>query len=634
MKSVVDRLKWLVAPAAEGDELVAAAPKMSLVAVFQRFWPFARPYRKWVFALLALIIIAPAIDLVGIWLFKILVDEVLVPADFGPFWWLAAGFFGLTLASGVVAFLDDYVSTLVAERFLLDLRVAFFRRLHALGLEFFERRQLGDVLQRTTTDVDAIETLMLSGIADILTYFLSIVMFGFALFYLQWDLALASLIIIPALFSVASTLSKRIKQASREKRRRSGSAGAVAEESLSNVMLVQAYNRQDWEVDRFRAENLGKYHAELAATRFKGLFAPILGVIEFLGGIMVIGLGTWEISQGRLSLGGMFAFFAYLARLYSPVQGLSNLQGVFFSAVASAERVIEFLDEEPAVTDRPDARAIDRAQGSVRFEDVTFTYPETDKPALQHVSFALEPGETLALVGPSGAGKSTIAKLLLRFYDLDSGRIVLDGHDIAELKLQSLRDNVAVLLQETLVFDGTVADNIAYGRPGAGRDEIVAAAKAADAHEFISALPDGYDTVVGQKGRLLSGGQRQRLAIARAMIRDAPVLILDEPTTGLDAESGERILEPLRRLMAGRATIVISHNLQTIRDATRVLVIEDGRITEQGTHGELIGAGRTYTRLHASHTNGNGNGNGLPSGDGSPAQAGGRIARWARTRRS
>jgi ABC-type multidrug transport system fused ATPase/permease subunit len=270
----------------------------------------------------------------------------------------------------------------------------------------------------------------------------------------------------------------------------------------------------------------------------------------------------------------------------------------------------------------------------VRFEDVTFTYPETDKPALQHVSFALEPGETLALVGPSGAGKSTIAKLLLRFYDLDSGRIVLDGHDIAELKLQSLRDNVAVLLQETLVFDGTVADNIAYGRPGAGRDEIVAAAKAADAHEFISALPDGYDTVVGQKGRLLSGGQRQRLAIARAMIRDAPVLILDEPTTGLDAESGERILEPLRRLMAGRATIVISHNLQTIRDATRVLVIEDGRITEQGTHGELIGAGRTYTRLHASHTNGNGNGNGLPSGDGSPAQAGGRIARWARTRRS
>jgi ABC-type multidrug transport system fused ATPase/permease subunit len=336
-----------------------------------------------------------------------------------------------------------------------------------------------------------------------------------------------------------------------------------------------------------------------------------------------------------LSLGGLFAFFAYLARLYSPIQGLSNLQGVFFSAVASAERVIEFMDEEPVVKDRPDARRIDRAKGVVRFEDVSFTYPESEGSALQNVSFEVGPGQTLALVGPSGAGKSTVAKLLLRFYDPDAGRITLDGDDLAELQLHSLRENVAVLLQETLVFDGTVAENIAYGRQGATQEEIVAAAKAADAHEFISALPEGYDTVIGQKGRLLSGGQRQRLAIARAMIRDAPVLILDEPTTGLDAESGERILEPLRRLMAGRATIVISHNLQTIRDATQVLVIEHGRITEQGTHLQLVGAGRTYSRLHATHTNGDrpAHANGAENGNGNGDRST-RLASWWGRRRA
>ena len=627
-------LRWLLAPAAEGEGVVAAAPRLPLVAVFHRFWPFARPYKRWVFVLLLLVIAAPIVDLIAVWLFKVLVDEVLVPADLSAFLWVGLGFLAVSLAEGAISFADDYVMTLVAERFLLGLRTTFFGKLQRLGLDFFERRQLGDVLARLTGDIDAIETLMLSGIADLMSYALSIVLFAGALFYLQWDLALASLIVIPALFSAAGRLSKRIKQASREKRRRSGSISAVAEESLGNIMLVQAYNRQEHAVARFDAEGVGKYHAELAAARFKGLFSPVLGLIEFVGAIIVVGLGTWELSQGRLTLGGLFAFFAYLARLYGPVQGMSNLQGLFFTAAASAERVVEFLEEEPTVTERPDARSIGRAKGFVRFEDVSFTYPQAERPALERLSFELEPGETLAVVGPSGAGKSTVAKLLLRFYDVDAGRITLDGQDISELQLESLRDNVAILLQETLVFDGTVADNIAFGRPGATREEIVAAAKAADADEFIRALPEGYDTVVGQRGRLLSGGQRQRLAIARAMIRDAPVLILDEPTTGLDAESGERILEPLRRLMAGRATIVISHNLQTIRDATKVLVIEDGRITEQGTHGELVSAGRTYTRLHASTANGNGNGNGHPNGAQVGLQRGGRAMRWLRTLRS
>jgi ATP-binding cassette, subfamily B, bacterial len=607
------RIRWLLAPAAEGDGLVAAAPRLGVIAIVRRCWPFVRPYRRWAALLFVFILLGPALDAVGIWMFKILVDQVLVPQDFGPFVWIALAFLGLTLLSGVVSFMDDYLSAFVAERFLLDLRTTFFRRLQGLSLDFFERRRLGDVIARQTADVDSVETLVLSGIADVVAYLVSIVMFGVALFILRWDLALASLFVIPVLWSAAGYFARRIRQATREERRRSGSIGAVTEESLSNTMLVQAYNRQDQELERFRREAVGVYEAELAASRLKALFRPVLGLTEFVGGMLVIGLGTWEMSQGRLTLGGLFAFFAYLARLYSPIQGLSQLQGTFFAASASAERIIEFLDSEPSVRDRPGARRIGRATGEVTFDDVSFRYPGTSIDALQNVSFSVGPGETLALVGPSGAGKSTIVKLLLRFYDPHAGRILLDGQDIADTKLWLVRANIGVVLQETLVFDGTVRQNIAYGRLRATDEQIIAAAKAADAHDFVSALPDGYETVIGQKGRRMSGGQRQRIAIARAMIRDAPVLILDEPTTGLDAESGERILEPLRRLMSGRSTIVISHNLQTVRDATKILVLEGGRVVEHGTHAELVEANGAYSRLHLPRSNGHGSVVALPA---------------------
>lgn len=596
-----DRLNRLVTVPEGGDSPVHHAPSVPIREIAARFWPYARPYRFWLCLSFVLILLVPAIAAAQIWMFKLAIDHVLVPRDLGPFVWIAAAYLGLTVLAGFVRFADDYVSVWIGQRFLLSLRTSVFRHVQGLSLDFFERRRLGDVLARLTGDVSAIETFVLSGVTRAVAYAAQIVIFAGLLFYLQWELALTALLVVPFVWLTARYFSRLVKQASREKRRRSGSLSAVAEESLANAQLVQAYDRQETEVERFHLQNVAAYEAELAATRVKAVYSPILDVLKVSVALIIIGLGTWELQQGRLTLGGLIVFLTYLGMLYSPIKGASRLTNSLFAATAGAERIIEVLDEKPAVVDTERGAPIGRAEGRLEFQYVSFFYGRNPRNALTDVSFSVQPGETVALVGRSGAGKSTLAKLLLRFYDPAWGSIRLDGIDLRDLRLDSLRANIALVLQETLVFDGTIRDNIAYGRVGATERDIVKAAMQADADEFISRLPGGYDTLIGQRGRRLSGGQAQRVAIARAMIREAPVLILDEPTTGLDAESAQKILGPLRRLMSGRTTIVITHNLLTIHEADAIVVLDEGQVVETGTHAELLARGGTYSELYRLH---------------------------------
>jgi ATP-binding cassette subfamily B protein len=565
--------------------------------IFRRFWPFTATRRGWLVLALLLALAGPAVTTAGIYLLKIVVDDVLIPGRFDLFGWIALAYLSLSVVENLLGGADRILSTWLSQRFLVDLRLHLLRHLQSLSPEFFSRSRLGDVLARLSGDVSAIEGFIVSGTTDFASLVLQLFFFVAALFFLQWQLALVSIVVCPLFWVVARYFSRRIKAISRERQKRSGAIASVAEQVLSNIALVQAYGRTDHETGRFHQEVEGKYRAEMRAARLRAVYAPAIDLIELAGLLAVLGTGAWLISRDQFTVGGLLAFLAYLSQLYSPVKGLGSLLNAAYSASAGAERVLEVLDEQPGVSDRPDAQEVGRLQGRVQLDEVGFRYPGRTSPALDGLSLTAGPGDVVALVGASGAGKSTVVKLLLRFYDPSSGCIRVDGHDVRDLTLSSLRSNIAVLLQETLVLDGTVRDNIAYGVPEATDADVERAARAADAHDFITALPDGYASRVGERGRTLSGGQCQRLAIARAMLRNAPVLILDEPTTGLDAGSTDRILEPLRRLMAGRTTIIVSHNLATVREATQILVLDHGQVVERGTHSELLRHGGQYREL-------------------------------------
>lgn len=580
-----------------GTGVVAPAPPVPVRDIFRHFWPYARPYRRYIALSVALMAATPLMQGARLYMVKVTIDEVLVPGDLGPMAWIAPITLGLTLIVGAVSFFNAYLSSWIGERFFTDLRGRFFDHLQALSLPFFQRNRLGDVMARLIGDIGAIGTFVVGGVATALSAIFSLLVFGVGLFVLNWQLALVFSLTAPPFVITIRVLSRLTKHAARERSRRNGAMMAYAEDSLSNIALVQANNQQGRESQRFRAENVASLRAAVTVTRLRAVFSPITDLVQAAAGIGIIVVGALAIESGELSLGGLLLFLAYTQQLYGPMRGLARLYQTTYAASAGAERVIEFLDQKPEVVERPDAQSLETALGAVEFEDVTFTYPGSEKPALQNVSIRIESGQKVALVGHSGAGKSTLARLLLRFHDPTSGAVKIDDRDLRECKVSSVRDNCALLLQETLMLNGSIRENILYGNPSASEAELIQAARAADAHDFIMGLPDGYDTSVGERGGRLSGGQQQRVAIARAMVRSAPILILDEPTTGLDADSSHKVLGPLRRLMVGRTTLLISHNLMTVKDADVILLLEDGQIVESGTHDDLIGRDGMYAHF-------------------------------------
>ncbi|GAA4569164.1 ABC transporter ATP-binding protein [Planotetraspora kaengkrachanensis] len=564
--------------AGAGTDAPTVAPIVSIRKTFRRFWPYTRGLRRLLVLGVAAAILATACEIAAIRLFGLITDEVLSTHDLTAFWAPALAWLGLALVAAVASFVSAYGAAVGGERFLLRLRDSVFDHLQTLTPDFFENRRLGDLMARLTDDIEAIEELVASGLIRLITAVISAVLFSAAAFWIRWDLALVTFAMIPAFLLVSKAFASRFRRAAARERFSNGVMNSTVEEALSNQSVVQAYNRQAAEAGRLHEAGRGWLTANLWQARLSALYGPAVQVIETVCMLVIIGFGAWEIAAGRLTLGGLLAFAAYLAYLYPAVQGLGEIALTVSEAGAGSDRIMEVLRARPAVTDRPGARTPSApVRGHIEFLDVGFTYPRRSRPTLSGLSFSALPGELIVCTGPSGAGKSTVAKLLLRFYDPTEGRILLDGTDLRDLPSDVLRNRVTLLQQENLVFSGTVRDNIAYGRPESSQAEIVEAAVTAGAHDFIRGLPQGYNTPIGQRGRLLSGGQRQRIAIARAILRDTPVLVLDEPMTGLDEPTAARIMEPLRRLMSGRTTILITHDLRLVPDAAEKVVLEAAR---------------------------------------------------------
>lgn len=569
---------------------------------FRRFWPLTRGDRGRLLVIIGCVVVAALTETAAILLFARLTDDALRAGSLSAFWGPAGAWLAVAVLGALVGYLGNSLATWTAERFVLRLRANAFRHLQDLPPHFFQQHRQGDLLERLTGDVEAIEELVVSGVVGTVSAAFSAVFYAAAALWLRWDLALATFLLAPLFLFAARRFSGRIKQTSRDERAADGAITSVVEESLGNIVLTQAYNRRRDEERRLDREARAWMRASVRGARLSERYEQFVEVVETLCVLAVIGLGVWEISADRMTLGDLLAFAAFLGYLYPPVRSLGRLGLTVTAATAGAERIGEILDAEPAVTDPVHPLPAWPVRGWIAFHDVSFTYPGASRPSLRNVTFGAGPGELILVTGASGAGKSTLSKLLTRFYDPSSGVISLDGAPLTDVPLEFLRENVTLLPQETLVLNGTIRENIACGRPGATDTEIAHAARSAAAHDFVTALPDGYDTHIAPGTAALSGGQLQRVAIARAMLRAAPVLVLDEPTAGLDSLAARQVVPSLRRLMSGRTTIMITHDLSLAPDADRILVLDDGHLVESGTHTELTAHAGTYARLAAPWT--------------------------------